>query len=60
MRLIFIRTLDFLNKQLASGFRPQSYLYFLGFWGSKLLKGCFVVSPSNLCLWGMQQLSGFK
>ena len=42
------------------GFSPQSCLYFLGFWGSKLLKGCFVVSPSNLCLWGMQQLSGFK
>ena len=36
-------------KQLGSGLSPQICLYFQGFWGSKLLNGCLVVSPSNLC-----------
>ena len=41
-------------KQLESGLRPKSCLYFPGFWGSKLLNGCLVVRPSNLCLQGIQ------
>ena len=41
-------------KQLESGLSPQSCLYFPGFWGSKLLNGCLVVRPSNLCLQGIQ------
>ena len=41
-------------KQLRSGFHPQSCLYFQRFWGSKLLSGCLVVWPSNLCLRGIQ------
>ena len=41
-------------KQLESGLSPKSCLYFPGFWGSKLLNGCLVVRPSNLCLQGIQ------
>ena len=33
----------FFNKQLGSALIPQSCLNFRGFWGSKLLNGCFVV-----------------
>ena len=31
---------SFFYKQLGLGLSPQSYLYFQGFWGSKLLNGC--------------------
>ena len=41
-------------KQLGSGRSPGRCLYFPGFWGSKLLNGCLVVRPSNICLRGMQ------
>ena len=44
----------FFYKQLGSGLSPQSCLYFQGFWVSKLLNGCLVVLPSNLCLRGLQ------
>ena len=37
-------------KQPESGLSPQSCSYFQGFWGLKLLNGCLVVWPSNLCL----------
>ena len=44
----------FFYKQLRSGLSLKSCFYFQGFWGSKLLNGCFVVWPSNLCLRGIQ------
>ena len=47
-------------KQLGSGLRPQSCLYFKGFWGSKLFNGCFGIWQKNLRLLGMQQFSRFK
>ena len=50
----------FFYKQLGSGLSPQSCLYVQGFGGSKLLNGCFVVWPSNLCLQEIQQFRGFK
>ena len=31
------------HKQLGSGLDHESCLYFQGFWGSKLLNGCFGV-----------------
>ena len=40
----------FFYKQLGSGLSPKGCLYFQGFWGSKLLNGCLVVWPNNLCL----------
>ena len=40
----------FFYKQLGSDLSPQRCLYFQGFWGSKLLNGCFVVLPSKICL----------
>ena len=52
--------LHFFCKQLRSGLSPQNCLYFQGFWGTKLLNGCFVVWPSTLCLREMQYFSGFK
>ena len=42
------------RKHLGSGLSPQICLYFQGFWGSKLLNSCLVVSPRNLCLQGIQ------
>ena len=57
---VHLFTLIFFYKQLASGLSSQSYLYFQGFYGSKLLDGCLVVWPSNLCLRGILQFSGFK
>ena len=50
----------FFYKQLGLGLSPQGYLYFQRFWGSKLLNGCLVVPPSNLCLQGIQWFSGLK
>ena len=50
----------FFCKQLESGLSPQSCLYFQGFWGSKLLNGCFVVWQSDPYLRGIEQFSGFK
>ena len=47
-------------KQLGSSLSPQSYLYFKGFWGSKLCNGCLVVWSNKLCLRGMQKFSGLK
>ena len=44
------RAYTFSYKQLGSGLSPQSCLYLQGFWGPKLLNGCLVVWPSNLCL----------
>ena len=44
----------FFYKQLMSGFSPESCWYFQGFRSSKLLNGCLVDWPSNLCLRGMQ------
>ena len=38
----------FLYKQLGSGFSPQSCLCFQGFWRSKLLNGCLVVTKSKV------------
>ena len=46
-------TLIFFNKQLSSGLSH-------GFWGPKLFNCCSVVSTSDLCLRGIQWLSGFK
>ena len=43
-------TLIFFNKQLDSGLSPQSCLHFQVFWDLKLLNGCLVVRPSNLCV----------
>ena len=40
----------FSYKQLGSDHIPQSWLYFQGFWGSKILNGSLVVLPSHLCL----------
>ena len=34
---------SFFHKQQGSGLSPQSWLYFQGFWSSKLLNGCLVV-----------------
>ena len=50
----------FFHKQLGSGLGPQSWLYFQGFQGSKLLNGCLAVWQSNLCFNGIQWFSGFK
>ena len=50
----------FFHQQLGRGLSPQSCLYFQGFGGSKLLNSCLVVWPSNLCLRGIRQFSGFK
>ena len=47
-------------KQLGPVLSPLSWLNFQGFWSSELLNGCLVVLPSNLCLRGIQKLSGFK
>ena len=47
-------TLIFFNKQLDSGLSPQSCLHFQVFWDLKLLNGCLVVRPSNLCVREMQ------
>ena len=47
-------TLILLCKHLGSDLSPESCLSFPGFRGSKLLNGCLVVRPSNLCLLGMQ------
>ena len=44
-------------KQLGSGLSPQSCFYFQVAWGSKLLNGCLVVWPSNLCV---QEYSNFE
>ena len=44
------RAYTFLYKQLGSGLSPQNCLYLQGFRGPKLLNGCLVVWPSNLCL----------
>ena len=55
--------LRFFLKQLAPGLTPQSCLYFSGFLrfqASKLLNGFWLVWPSNLCLPGIQYLSGFR
>ena len=40
--------------QLGSARIPQSCLFFQDFRGSKLLNGCLIVWPSNLCLLGIQ------
>ena len=45
---------SFFYKQLMSGFSPESCWYCQGFRSSKLLNGCLVDWPSNLCLRGMQ------
>ena len=54
----------FFYKQLGSGLKRQSCLYFQGFWGSKLRNRCLIVLPSNLCQWGTQKsmfmISGLK
>ena len=50
----FCYTLIFIYKQLGSGLSPQSWLYFQGFMGSKLLNVCSAVWPNNLCLRGIQ------
>ena len=47
----------FFYKQLGSGLSPQSCLFFQVAWGLKLLNGCLLVWPSNLCL---QEYSNFE
>ena len=47
----------FFYKQLGSGLNPQSCLFFQVAWGLKLLNGCLLVWPSNLCL---QEYSNFE
>ena len=47
----------FFLQELGSGLIPQSCLYFEVVWDSKLLNGCLVVWPSNLCL---QKHSNFE
>ena len=41
--LVFSLLHSIFSKQLGSGLSPQNYLYFQGFWGSKLFNGCLVV-----------------